>query len=211
MKHEKFKNVYNFVCSLQNLIFIFQGLEPPKPARVRPPPKPKAPKKAKPPATLRKPVQTPRVNIASRSYNRPPRPSSFSKKTPPTSRTLQATDLEKLSRLNCSREFSLFHQSIKSELAKSYENQLGFLQTKLQHLKNEFENKHGEHLNLEQIKEYYNQAVNEHVRRKIKPDEFLTLSEKFQQDIKQVIEKENKSFPFSERLEIFCSRQLISG
>ncbi len=114
-----------------------------------------------------------------------PRPSS-SKTTSSGPRTLQVSDLEKLARLNCSREFSLFNQYIKPQLSVAYENQLAFLQTKLQHLKNEFVNKQAEHLNFEQIKEYYNEARKEHVRRHIKPDEYLTLAEKFRQDIKQV-------------------------
>ncbi|CAF5203787.1 unnamed protein product, partial [Rotaria magnacalcarata] len=101
----------------------------------------------------------------------------------------QAPDLEKLARLNCSREFSLFHKFIKPELSRSYENQLGFLQTKLQHLKNEFVNKQAEHLNFEQIRDYYNEAVKENVRRHIKPDEYLTLADKFKQDAKQAIDK----------------------
>jgi len=63
---------------------------------------------------------------------------------------------------------------------------LGFLQTKLQHLKNEFVNKHSEQMNFDQIKDYYNQAVSDHVRRNIKPDEYLTLANKFKQDAKQV-------------------------
>lgn len=103
-----------------------------------------------------------------------------------STRTLQATDLEKLTRLNCSREFSLFHKYIKPELSRSYENQLGFLQTKLQHLKNEFVNKQAEHLNFEQIRDYYNDAVKENIRRHIKPDEYLTLADKLKQDAKQV-------------------------
>ena len=94
-----------------------------------------------------------------------------------------------MTRLNCSREFSLFHKYIKAELSKSYENQLAFLQTKLQHLKNEFVNKHAEHLNFEQIRDYYNDAVTENVRRHIQPDEFLTLSEKLKDDSKQVFEQ----------------------
>jgi hypothetical protein len=107
-------------------------------------------------------------------------------------RTLQATDLEKLARLNCSREFSLFHKYIKPELSRSYDNQLGFLQTKLQHLKNEFVNKQAEHLNFEQIRDYYNEAVKENVRRNIKQDEYSTLLDKLKQDIKQV----NSNFCF---------------
>ncbi len=105
---------------------------------------------------------------------------------PPGQRTLQATDLEKLARLTCSREFSLFNKFIKPELSRCYENQLAFLQTKLQHLKNEFVNKQAEHLNFEQIREYYNEAVQENVRRRIKPDEYLTLADKLKQDSKQV-------------------------
>jgi hypothetical protein len=107
-------------------------------------------------------------------------------------RTLQTPDLEKLARLNCSREFSLFNQFIKPALSKCYENQLAFLQTKLQHLKNEFVNKQAEHLNFEQIKEYYEQAVKDNVRRNIKPDEYLTLSNKFKQDTKEVCTRKKK-------------------
>ncbi|CAF2346148.1 unnamed protein product [Rotaria sp. Silwood2] len=181
---------------------IQKRLEPPKPARVRPPPKPKAPKKQPPPATLCKPPKPPRIS-ATRSHERQPSSTSQASITPsstpkPTKqiasslasgRTLQATDLEKLARLNCSREFSLFHKFIKPELGRSYENQLAFLQTKLQHLKNEFVNKQAEHLNFEQIRDYYNQAVLDHVRRHIKPDEYLTLVDKLKQDSKQAIDK----------------------
>ncbi len=149
---------------------------------MRSPPKPKAKKKPKPPATLIKPSRPPRSDTSTR----PSTAKSSKQTTSPTSRTLQASDVEKLARLNCSREFSLFHQYIKSELSKAYENQLAFLQTKLQHLKNEFVNKQAEHLNFEQIKEYYEQAVKENIARHIKPDEYLTLSEKFKQDTKQV-------------------------
>ncbi|CAF2406102.1 unnamed protein product [Rotaria sp. Silwood2] len=177
-----------FLSQSQRLIFIFQGLEPPKPVRVRPPPKPKAPKKTKPPATLSKPVRPP-SNVTSRSNVRPTTSNPPKQKLLSTSRTLQAPDLEKLARLSCSREFSLFHQYIKSDLSKSNENQLAFLQTKLQLLKNEFTNRQAEHLNFEQIKEYYNQAVKEHVRRQIKADEYVTLAEKFRQDIKEAIDK----------------------
>ena len=185
---------------ISSYLFI-QGLEPPKPARVRPPPKPKAPKKQPPPATLCKPPKPSRIS-ATRCFGRQQgsasqtqSASSSSRLNKPTSsslsgvRTLQATDLEKLTRLTCSREFSLFHKFIKPELSRSYENQLAFLQTKLQHLKNEFVNKQAEHLNFEQIREYYNQAVVDNVRRHIKPDEYLTLADKLKQDIKQVNEK----------------------
>ncbi|CAM4770280.1 unnamed protein product [Rotaria magnacalcarata] len=183
---------------------IQKRLEPPKPVRVRPPPKPKAPKKPPPPpATLCKPPKPPRISAtranehqsSSTSQTQSTSPSSSSKPTKPTTsslsgaRTLQAPDLEKLARLNCSREFSLFHKFIKPELSRSYENQLGFLQTKLQHLKNEFVNKQAEHLNFEQIRDYYNEAVKENVRRHIKPDEYLTLADKFKQDAKQAIDK----------------------
>jgi len=172
---------------------IQKRLEPPKPPPVRSPPKPKAPKKPKPPpATLCKPPKPARIlhhHYRQRQLPLNPRRTSTSSNSSSTSRTLQLSDIEKLARLNCSREFSLFHQYIKSELSKCYENQLAFLQTKLQHLKNEFVNKQSEHLNFEQIKEYYDQAVKDHIRRKIKPDEYLTLSDKFKQDTKQAIDK----------------------
>jgi hypothetical protein len=156
---------------------------------VRAPPKPKATIKPKPPATLCKPP--PRTRRSDTS-TRPSTAKSSKKPMNPTSRTLQVSDVEKLARLNCSREFSLFHQYIKSELSKAYENQLAFLQTKLQHLKNEFVNKQAEHLNFQQIKEYYEQAVKENIARNIKPDEYLTLSDKFKQDTKQVRNKKNR-------------------
>ena len=69
---------------------------------------------------------------------------------------------------------------------------MAFLQTKLQHLKNEFTNKQAEHLNFEQIKDYYTQAVQEHVRRHVKPDEYRTMAEKFRQDTK-LVSRENRS------------------
>jgi hypothetical protein len=173
-----------------SFIFLIQGLEPPKPVPVRPPPKPKAVKKAKPPATLCKPPRILTSHYRQRQvplYASKPRTTSTSQ-----TRTLQTPDLEKLARLNCSREFSLFNQFIKPELSKCYENQLAFLQTKLQHLKNEFVNKQAEHLNFEQIKEYYEQAVKDNVRRNIKPDEYLTLSNKFKQDTKEVCTRKKK-------------------
>ncbi|UJR27354.1 hypothetical protein I4U23_008646 [Adineta vaga] len=176
---------------------IQKRLEPPKPARVRPPPKPKVQKKQSPPATLSKPSKPSRVSNsgyferqrASSSQTSSSKTSKSSSSSTSTPRTLQAPDLEKLTRLNCSREFSLFHKFIKPELSRSYENQLAFLQTKLQHLKNEFVNKQVEHLNFEQIREYYNEAVKENIRRHIKPDEYLTLAEKLKQDSKQAIDK----------------------
>ncbi|CAF1013525.1 unnamed protein product [Adineta ricciae] len=161
-------------------------LEPPKPAPVRPTPKPKVAKKPARPATLSKPVRPAHTRSSRSTTSKTPSKPKTANIDP---RALQLTDLEKLARLNCSREFSLFHQCIKSELSKSYENQLAFLQTKLQHLKNEFTDKQAEHLNFEQIKEYYNQAVADNIRRKIKPDEYLTLSNKFRDDTKQAIEK----------------------
>lgn len=172
---------------------ILSGLEPPKPARVRPPPKPKAAKKQPVPATLCKPPKAPRVSTTRANTRLEPVKAtapSTSSCNPSSSvpRTLQTEDLAKLARLNCSREFSLFHQFIKVELSKSYENQLAFFQTKLQHLKNEFVNKQAEHLNFDQIRDYYNDAVQENLRRRIKPDEYLTLADSLKQDSKQVIE-----------------------
>src|SRR5579871_6718864 len=63
-------NLKNIFIYLKKNIFLFiQGLEPPKPARVRPLPKPKEPKKKLPPATLCKPPKPPRV-AAPRSTER---------------------------------------------------------------------------------------------------------------------------------------------
>ena len=101
-------------------------------------------------------------------------------------RTLQRCDLEKLARLNCSRDFSLFHQYIKSQLQRSFENKVAFILTKLHHLKNEFVNRQAEQLNFEQMREHYNQAVEDQKRKQLKADEFLTLSEKIRVDIKEV-------------------------
>jgi hypothetical protein len=100
-------------------------------------------------------------------------------------RTLQTTDLQRLSRLTCSREFSFFHKEIKCEL-RTNEHQLAFFQTKLHHLKNEFVHQNSEQFNLEQIKTYFAEALQKNIDRRIKPDEFNTLANKLQQDIKQV-------------------------
>jgi len=197
---------------------IQKRLEPPKPPRVRLPPKPKEPKKKPPPATLCKPPKPPRI-LAHHYHERRPSCASLANSTSSSksnkgsslsaTRTLQATDLEKLARLNCSREFSLFHKFIKPDLSRSYENQLAFLQTKLQHLKNEFVNKQAEHLNFEQIRDYYNEAVTENVHRHIKPDEYLTLADKLKQDIKQAIDKwlRKKEFKPVRQLTEFSQRR----
>ena len=176
-----------------NYLLNIQGLEPPKPVYEKPKPQPKLKpaKLPKPrPATLVK-ADRPLGPPAGRRGRHPPRTSADlipkKKLVNEGPRVLQKTDLEKLARLNCSREFSLFHQFIKNDLAASFENQLAFLQTKLQHLKNEFVNKQGEHLNFEQIRDYFNQAVEQQAKRQIKSDEYLTLSEKYRQDIKIVI------------------------
>jgi hypothetical protein len=114
-----------------------------------------------------------------------------------SARTLQTNDLQRLSRLTCSREFSFFHKEIKCEL-KTSEHQLAFFQTKLYHLKNEFINENSEQLNLEQIRNYFAQALQKNIERKIKSDEFITLADKLKQDIKQVIQifRENLFFFF---------------
>ena len=102
-----------------------------------------------------------------------------------SARTLQTTDLQRLSRLTCSREFSFFHKEIKCEL-RTIEHQLAFFQTKAYHLRNEFINQNSEQLNLEQIRTYFADALQKNIDRKIKPDEFNTLADKLKQDIKQV-------------------------
>jgi hypothetical protein len=125
----------------------------------------------------------------------------------PFVRTLQTTDLERLSRLTCSREFSYFHKEIKCEL-RTIEHQLAFLQTKLYHLKNEFINQNSEQFNLEQIRNYFAEAFQKNIDRKIKSDEFNTLADKLKQDIKQVRTIE---FEFFEKLNFFESRRLTNG
>jgi hypothetical protein len=115
-----------------------------------------------------------------------PQPSPSVNRSPSSSvRTLQTTDLEKLSRLTCSREFSYFHKEIKCEL-RTIEHQLAFFQTKLYHLKNEFINQTSEQLNLEQIRNYFAGALQKNIERRIQSDEFNTLADKLKQDIKQV-------------------------
>ena len=93
--------------------------------------------------------------------------------------------MEKFSRLTCAREFSYFHREIKSELT-TREHQLAFLQTKLNHLKNEFVNFNSEQSNLEQIRTYFDEALQKNIDRKIETEEFVTLANKFKQEIKQV-------------------------
>jgi len=179
---------------------IQKRLEPPpvRPvAKVRANPRPR-------PATLvkaRPSIKAPSVGVGSAPSRSdvnlpksPPKSVSFST----NSRTLQCSDLQKLSRLNCSREFSLFHKEIKSELV-SNSQQLAFLQTKLQHLKNEFVNKMTDQQNFEQIREFFGKSLQQNHDRNIKADEFIVLAQKLQQDIKQAMEKWLKKKDFSKQ------------
>jgi len=175
---------------------IKKRLEPPPPPspspvktvkpRIAPPPRPK-------PATLvkiREPKKVkPMVEVSTNEKEQvQPSPSpSINRPLNPFARTLQTTDLQKLSRLTCSREFSLFHKEIKCEL-RTNEHQLAFFQTKLYHLKDEFVNQNSEQLNLEQIRNYFAGALQKNIDRRIK-DEFITLADKLKQDIKQAIDK----------------------
>ncbi len=102
-----------------------------------------------------------------------------------TGRILQSNDLQKLSRLSCAREFSFFHKEIKSVL-RTNEHKLAFFQTKLFHLKNEFINQMSQQANLQQIRDYFAQAFQKNIQRKIKSDEFVILADKLKHDIKQV-------------------------
>lgn len=186
-------HLFVFSTTTKNNLILFVGLEPPPP-----PPLPKTtttpvlktvkPRVSRPkPATLVKPREPkkdkPISEISSNNQKEQVQP------TPPSSsssaRTLQTTDLQKLARLTCSREFSFFHKEIKSEL-KTSEHQLAFLETKLFHLKNEFVDYNAEQSNLEQIRNYFSEALQKHIDRRIQPDEFITLADKFKQDIKQV-------------------------
>jgi hypothetical protein len=141
------------------------------------------------PATLVKKIREPKIVKpmveVSINRNEQTRPSPSSIRPSVVGRTLQTTDLQKLSRLTCAREFSLFHRDIKFEL-KTSEHQLAFFQTKLFHLKNEFTNQNSEQLNLEQIRIYFAEAYQKNLDRRIKPDEYHTLADKLKQDIKQV-------------------------
>jgi len=178
-RHERARTTKLDTSDVNKHVSHIQGCPTKKPTSVRKSStKVKSVKKVERPATLVKPVKP--------------------KTTNSSQRTLQMCDLEKLAFLNCSREFSLFHRYIKSDLPKSSENQLAFLQTKLQHLKNDFLNKHAEHLNFEQIKDYYQQAVKDNLDRQIQPDEYLTIENKLKQDIKQVFTKTKK------KTTIFC-------
>ena len=128
----------------------------------------------------------PMGEISSNEKEQVPTTSSTTNNRPSTSgRILQTVDLHKLSRLTCSREFSFFHKEIKSEL-RTNEHQLAFFQTKLYYLKNEFVNQNSEQHNIEQIRSYFADALQKHIDRRIKPDEFITLSDKLKQDIKEV-------------------------
>ena len=124
----------------------------------------------------------------------------------PSIRAVQMNVFEKFSRLTCSREFSFFHKEIKSEL-RTQEHQLAFLQTKLNHLKNEFVNLNSEQSNLEQIRNYFTEALQKNIDRRIQSDEFITLAQKFHQDIKQVRTTSSKIFLWRFSLQ----RQLING
>ena len=168
-------------------------MEPPPPPPTPSPIKTVKPRIAAPrpkPATLvkiREPKKVkPMVEISSNEKEQV-RPSSSPSvnRSSPAGRTLQPSDLERLSRLTCSREFSFFHKEIKCEL-KTIEHQLAFFQTKLYHLKNEFVNQNSEQFNLDQIRSYFAEALQKNIDRRIKPDEFNTLADKLKQDIKQV-------------------------
>ena len=205
MKHERSKSVRLSICGLDfdSIEFIFiLGLEPPPPPLASPTKtvKPRAAPARIKPATLvkvRQPKKTAKPSIETSSNDKEQvQPSSSSSATPaaaaaanprslPVGRTLQTNDLQKLSRLTCSREFSFFHKEIKCELS-THEHQLAFFQTKLYHLKNEFINQNSEQLNLEQIRTYFTEALQKNIDRRIKPDEFITLADKLKQDIKQV-------------------------
>jgi hypothetical protein len=193
-------------------------LEPPPPTpspiktvkpRVAAPARPK-------PATLvkiREPKKVkPMVEVSSNDKEQvqPSSSPSINRPLSSSARTLQTTDLQKLSRLTCSREFSFFHKEIKCDL-KTNEHQLAFFQTKLYHLKNEFINQNSEQLNLEQMRNYFAEALKKNIDRRIKPDEFITLADKLKQDIKQV---EFIRLKFFGKLIFFCFfilRRLING
>jgi hypothetical protein len=168
-------------------------LEPPPPPPIPSPIKTVKPRIAAPrpkPATLVKICQPkkvkPMVEISSNDKEQvQPSSSPSVNRSSPVGRTLQPSDLERLSRLTCSREFSYFHKEIKCEL-RTIEHQLAFFQTKLYHLKNEFVNQNSEQFNLDQIRTYFAEALQKNIDRRIKPDEFNTLSDKLKQDIKQV-------------------------
>jgi hypothetical protein len=172
---------------------LIKGLEPPPPPSLPSPIKTVRPRiaPARPkPATLvkiREPKKVKPMIEVSSNQKEQVRPSSSPSVNglSPAGRTLQTTDLQRLSRLTCSREFSYFHKEIKSEM-RTIEHQLAFFQTKLYHLKNEFVNQNSEQLNLEQIRNYFAQALQKNIDRRIKPDEFNTLADKLKQDIKQV-------------------------
>lgn len=158
-------------------IHSIKGLEPiipnPTPTKTV---KPRAAAPARPkPATLVKKVKPP-IEISSIDQEQV---------QPSSTRAVQMNIFEKFSRLTCSREFSFFHKEIKSEL-RTQEHQLAFLQTKLNHLKNEFVNLNSEQSNLEQIRNYFTEALQKNIDRRIQSDEFMTLAGKFNQDIKQV-------------------------
>ncbi|CAF1093772.1 unnamed protein product [Adineta steineri] len=160
----------------------------PKPATLV---KPREPKKVVKPMIEVSSNQTEQVRSVSTT-------STVNRSLPASGRTLQTNDLQKLSRLTCSREFSFFHKEIKCEL-RTHEHQLAFFQTKLFHLKNEFVNQNSEQLNLEQIRTYFAEALQKNIDRRIKPDEFITLADKLKQDIKQAIDKWLKKKEFGKQ------------
>jgi len=175
---------------------IKKRLEPPPPTpspikTVKP--RPAAPPRPKP-ATLVKirepPKVKPMVEVSNNENGQvqPSSPPSVNRSSPSSGRTLQTIDLQKLSRLTCSREFSYFHKEIKCEL-KTIEHQLAFFQTKLYHLKDEFINQNSEQSNLEQIRNYFAAALRKNIDRKIQSNDFITLADKLKQDIKQAIDK----------------------
>jgi hypothetical protein len=193
VKQEKYKNVILFIITFFyfSIFFCKKGLEPTPVAtpvkQVRPRVIPVRPK----PATLVKICQPKKVKpisdvIIIENPKRKDQVTCSPNRPFPTGRVLQTDDLQKLSRLSCSLEFSLFNKEMKGEM-RTNEHQLSFFQTKLYHLKNEFENQTSQQRNLQQIREYFAQVLQKNFDRRIKPDEFNTLADKLKQDIKQVL------------------------
>ena len=171
------------MISLNKNRFFFKGLEPTviptkvaKPSRPRS--KPTATSRPKPATLVKMREVKKRVEHLVEGRSRENENRSVLKSTAIRSlnngRILQTNDLQKLSRLSCSHEFGLFHKELKGQLITN-EHHLAFFQTKLYHLKDEFSPQIDQQENLQQIKAYFNQALIEHQKRHIQPDEFITL------------------------------------
>ncbi|CAF0895734.1 unnamed protein product [Didymodactylos carnosus] len=94
-------------------------------------------------------------------------PTTTKKRPSRASRKFTEEDMRIISMLPCSKEFSQFHKEayvdvVKDSSKQNYLRQLALQTTKCYHLRNQFKNLKTEHLNMDQIKQYYHARLDEY-------------------------------------------------